>query len=210
MRNEKEWILQMDKIYNILRKIKLRNIIILIVILAFNTYAWFVYNTKVAMDLSVHVSSWDITFVGDDHEIKNDMVIEVERIYPGMETFEKTITVNNNGEAIAELDYEIKSLKIMDEVYDAENDSTITSEIIENKMTTEYPFKIRIIKSDEQLISGTGNGFFKISVEWPYESGNDELDTFWGNKAYEYYSLNPGEKCIQLKLELIAKQKAES
>ena len=98
----------------------------------------------------------------------------------------------------------------MDEVYDAENDSTITSEIIENKMTTEYPFKIRIIKSDEQLISGTGNGFFKISVEWPYESGNDELDTFWGNKAYEYYSLNPGEKCIQLKLELIARQKAES
>lgn len=199
----------MDKIYNILKRIKLRNIIILIVILAFNTYAWFIYNTKVSMDLSVHVSSWDITFVGDDHEIANDIIVEVERIFPGMEKFEKTIVVRNNGESIAELDYNIKSLKVMNEIFDTETDSNITSEYIENKMNLEYPFKIKIIKDDEQLASGTGTGFFKISIEWPYESGNDELDTLWGNKAYEYYSLNPGEKCIQLKLELIARQKAE-
>lgn len=84
------------------------------------------------------------------------------------------------------------ALKVMDESYRiGEN---ITMEELENKIKTDYPFKINVFKDDSLLVDGTGEGTFTVTVEWPFESGDDELDTFWGNKAYEFYSLNPGKK----------------
>lgn len=197
----------MEKIVKILKKIKIRNIIILILLLIFNAYAWFVYATKVSSSLSVHVSSWNVEFSLGENETVTNILIEVERVYPGMETFEKKVTVNNKGEIKAELDYEIIALKVMDENYRiGEN---ITMEELENKIKTDYPFKINVVKDDTLLKEGTGEGLFTVTVEWPFESGNDELDTLWGNKAYEYYSLNPGEKSIEIEIKLSAKQIAE-
>ena len=194
----------MKRLVKILKKIKIKNIIVLILLLVFNTYAWFIYATKVSSSLSVHVSSWNVEFSIGENETVTNIMIEVERVYPGMETFEKNVTVRNKGEIKAELDYEIISLKVMDESYRiGEN---ITMEELENKMKTDYPFKINVTKDDTMLREGTGEGLFSVSVEWPFESGNDELDTQWGNKAYEYYSLNPGEKSIEIEIKLSAKQ----
>lgn len=196
----------MEKIVKILKKIKLRNILILILLLAFNTYAWFIYTTKVSASLTAHVSAWDVEFVAKEGGVSSNLLIEVERIYPGMDPFEKIVEVKNRGEVNVALSYEIESLKIMDEYYEVTDDSGLTSQDIEAIMDTKYPFKIKIQKEDAGLLNGTADGQFKITVEWPYESGNDELDTKWGNKAYEYYSLNPGAKCIELKLRLKATQ----
>lgn len=196
----------MDKFVKILKKIKIKNIIILILLLLFNTYAWFIYATRVSSELSVHISSWNVEFsVGEDETITN-IVIAVERIYPGMETVNDNITVNNKGEVKAELDYDIASLKVMDEFYEV--GENITSEQLEAKMKNDYPFKISVSMDDTQLAEGTGQGSFTVTVEWPFESGNDELDTLWGNKAYEYYSVNPGEKSIEIELILKAQQLA--
>jgi hypothetical protein len=197
----------MSKFLKIIKKIKLRNLIILVVLLAFNTYAWFIYTTKVSLDLTAHVSAWDVEFVSKEGGITSNMLIEVERVCPGMDNFEKIIEVNNRGEVGATLSYEIESLKIMGNTLEVSETSGLTSEDIENKMKTEYPFKINIEKDDEGLVSGTGNGSFRITVEWPFESGDDAKDTEWGNRAYEYYSLHPGENCIELKLILKATQK---
>lgn len=194
----------MEKIVRILKKIKIKNIIILILLLIFNTYAWFIYATKASSSIDVHISSWNVEFtVGEDETVTN-ILIEVERVYPGMENFEKNISVRNRGEIKAQLDYDIISLKIMDESYTiGEN---MTSEELENKMKTDYPFKINVIKDDTELRAGTGEGIFSVTVEWPFESGDDELDTVWGNKAYDYYLLNPGEKSIEIEVKLTAKQ----
>lgn len=197
----------MSKFLKIIKKIKLRNLIILVVLLAFNTYAWFIYTTKVSLDLTAHVSAWDVEFVSKEGGITSNMLIEVERVCPGMDKFEKIIEVNNRGEVGATLSYEIESLKIMGNTLEVSETSGLTSEDIENKMKTEYPFKINIEKDDEGLVNGTGNGSFRITVEWPFESGDDAKDTEWGNRAYEYYSLHPGENCIELKLILKATQK---
>ena len=197
----------MSKFLKIIKKIKLRNLIILVVLLAFNTYAWFIYTAKVSLDLTAHVSAWDVEFVSKEGGITSNMLIEVERVCPGMDNFEKIIEVNNRGEVGATLSYEIESLKIMGNTLEVSETSGLTSEDIENKMKTEYPFKINIEKDDEGLVSGTGNGSFRITVEWPFESGDDVKDTEWGNRAYEYYSLHPGENCIELKLILKATQK---
>lgn len=126
-----------------------------------------------------------------------------------METFERIIEVKNRGEVNVELSYQIQSLKVMDDYFEVSEDSGLTSQDIENQMNTGYPFQIKIEKEDAALITGVGDGEFKITVEWPFESGDDELDTTWGNKAYEYYSLHPGEKCIELKLILNAMQKLD-
>ncbi len=196
----------MNKIYKTLKKIKLRNLIILLFLLIFNTYAWFIYASKVSVGLTASVSSWNVEFVSDAGETITNIDVDVERIYPGMETFEKKIEVHNRGETAATLSYEIKYLKIMDEIYEVNEDTGLTSDDIENKVEQEYPFKIIIEKEDAGLAVENGKGSFTIKIEWPYESGNDELDTFWGNKAYEYYELNPNEKSIEMKIELIATQ----
>lgn len=196
----------MDKICKALKKIKLKNLVILLLLLVFNTYAWFIYASKVSMRITASVSSWNVEFVSDAGETVTNIDVDVERIYPGMETFEKKVEVHNKGETAATLSYEIKSLKIMDDLYETTGDSGLTSDDIENKIEQEYPFKILIEKDDAGLAVENGIGSFTIKVEWPYESGDDELDTTWGNKAYEYYSLNPGEKSIEMKLELVATQ----
>lgn len=195
----------MDKIIKILKKIKLRNLIILIILLSFNTYAWFVYSTKVDVGMTAHISAWEVEFTAKEGGVDSTMTIDVERIFPGMDTFEKEIQVINKGEVNIQISYEIKSLKIMDEYYEV-GVSGVTAQDLEDRMQNNYPFKIKIVQDDSGLKDGTGNGKFNITVEWPFESGNDALDTQWGNKAYEYYSLNPGEKCIELKLVLSATQ----
>ena len=134
------------------------------------------------------------------------MIIKVEKVYPGMEDFEKIIEVQNRGEVNVELSYEIESVRIMDETIEKNDETGVTSESIEEKLKKDYPFKINIVKDDSNLITGSGNGSFKITVVWPYESGDDEADTNWGRKAYEYYENNPDKECIELKLVLKATQ----
>ena len=108
----------MEKIIKIMKKIKIRNILVLIVLFAFNAYAWFIYTTKVSMNLTAHVSAWDVEFISGQGGITSDVDVVVERIYPGMEPFERVIQVNNKGEVTANLRYEVRSARIIDEYYE--------------------------------------------------------------------------------------------
>ena len=60
----------MGKVNRILKKIKIKNLVILICLLAFNTYAWFIYTTKVSLDMTAHVSSWDVDFISKERWCK--------------------------------------------------------------------------------------------------------------------------------------------
>ena len=197
----------MKKIVKIIKTIKIRNIIFLILLLIFNTYAWFIYATRVSTGISAHVSSWNVEFSTGEDETTTNIVIELDRIYPGMETVRKEVSVKNKGEISAKLDYDIIALKVMEEEYKLGED--MTSEELENKMKSEYPFKVNIVKDDAELLQGIGPGRFSVTIEWPFESGDYELDTLWGSKAYEYYSLNPGAKSVEIEITLIAEQIAD-
>lgn len=202
----------MHKIIKVMKKVKIKNMLILILLLIFNTYAWFIYATRVATDVSAHVSSWNIEFVGTEGEITTNLEVNIGRIYPGMERFEKVVEVRNKGETKAVLSYQIEEFDIMGEKFIVNEKNGPTTQDIVNKMNTEYPFNIKIEKDDSLLSEGTGNGKFTISLDWDFESDSedgDELDTIWGNKAYEFYSLNPGKNSIEIKMTLIATQKEE-
>lgn len=199
----------MHKFIKILKKIKIKNMLILILLLMFNTYAWFIYATRVATDITAHVSSWNVEFVGSEGEITTNLLVTIGRIYPGMDRFEKIVEVHNKGETKAVLGYEIEEFKVMGETFTVDENNGPTTQDIVDKMNTEYPFKIKIEKDDTLLSEGTGNGTFTISLEWDFESGDDEADTNWGNRAYEFYSLHPGENSIEIKMTLMATQKEE-
>lgn len=202
----------MHKIIKVMKKVKIKNMLILILLLIFNTYAWFIYATRVATDVSAHVSSWNIEFVGTEGEITTNLEVNIGRIYPGMERFEKVVEVRNKGETKAVLSYQIEEFDIMGEKFIVNEKNGPTTQDIVDKMNTEYPFNIKIEKDDSLLSEGTGNGKFIISLDWDFESNSedgDELDTYWGNKAYEFYSLNPGQNSIEIKMTLSATQKEE-
>ncbi len=201
----------MHKLKKIIKKVKIRNLLILIMLLLFNTYAWFVYSTKVNMNISAHVSSWNVRFISDEQEVTTEIDIVVDRIFPGMEgekAFEKVIEVKNNGEKSAVLSYNIQEITIMGEKYSVDGENAKTEDEIKEILDS-YPFKIKIDVDDSKLQDNTGDGKITIRFEWPFESGNDELDTYWGNKAYEYYSVNPDKNSVELKVLLNASQKAE-
>ena len=139
---------KIEKIVKIIKKIKIRNIIILILLIIFNTYAWFIYATKVATDITVHIASWNVEFATGEDETTTNILIQVDKAYPGMENYVKEIQVKNKGEMKAELNYNIKELKVLDERYIV--GENITKEELQKKVETEYPFKINIIKDDAE------------------------------------------------------------
>lgn len=188
--------------------IKLRTLIILLVLLAFNSYAWFIFATKVSGGLSAHVTSWDVTFqVGDQESITN-VEIDVSTIYPGMETYTKVITAKNTGESIANLSYKFDSLTVLGTTYAVGDE--YTQEQLDSKIANDFPFKITVVIDQTELETINGYGTFIISVEWPYESGDDALDTYWGERSYEYNKLNPTDSSLKLQLTLIAQQKNQN
>ena len=193
------------KTKSILKYINAKTIIILIVLLSFNAYAWFIYITKASLELDVHVAAWDITFQAGEEEITNDVVLEVDKIYPGMEDYVQEIEVHNRGEISADLSYKIMSIEIFGEKFEVGDQ--YTSDDLQN-MLNSYPFKITIESSTDQIEAGTGQGKFTIKVTWPFESGNDELDTYYGNKSYEFQTNSPQAKSLIVKFELTAKQGA--
>ena len=189
-----------------LKKVKLRHLVLLILILSFNSYAWFVYSTKVSTGMNAHVTSWNITFQVGEEMIESNLAINLDRIYPGMEMYEKEIIVKNKGEAEASLSYEIESIIILGNEY--KTNENFTAEDLEKMIKEQYPFKINIITNEENMQEDGRYGSFKVKVEWPFESSNDELDTYWGERAYEYYSLHPNMKSLEIKIKLMAIQKA--
>lgn len=196
-----------DNIFiKIVKKIKLRTIILLIVLLSFNSYAWFIYATKVSGGFSAKVSSWNVKFQVGTDEITTDVVFDIDKIYPGMETQTKTVTAYNSGEMKAEVSYSIKSLRILDTTYTVSED--LTSDDIMNIIETEFPFTIEFLIDNSNLNAENGSSNFIMSLSWPFESGNDELDTKYGNLAYDYNEEHPNESSIHIELELKAIQKS--
>ena len=194
----------MKKIFKIIKKIKLRHLIILLFLLMFNTYAWFIYTTKVNTTIDAHVSSWNVEFISKEGGVESNLLVSVDKIYPGMTPFEYDVNVKNEGEMRAKLDYEIRTIRIMDDNYIVSD--TLSSQEIENQIKQKYPFKINIISNDSKMDPKGGTGNFKIIVSWDYESGDDSKDTEYGNKAYQFYKDNPDEKSIEMNLILKAVQ----
>ena len=89
----------MKKKKSILSRIKITHLIILILLIMGNTFAWMIYANKVTTGIDVHVRTWNVDFQDKEGTIvENSFSMEVNNIYPGMEDFEEGLDITNTGE----------------------------------------------------------------------------------------------------------------
>lgn len=194
-------------IIRIIKTVKLKTLILLIVLLSFNSYAWFIYATKVSSGMNAHITSWNVKFKAGDEDITTNVIFDVDKIYPGMEDEIKTLTAYNDGEMVAQLSYDIKQIRILDTTYTASE--TLTSEEIE-ALLVDYPFKLTFAIDNSNLNAENGSATFIIMLKWDFESGDDALDTAWGERAYEYNKNYPSSPSIHAEVEVRATQEEKN
>lgn len=186
------------------RRIKIRHLMLLALLFVANSYAWFIFSTKVSMRMTAHIASWSIHFTAGDGQQVTNMIFDVEKIYPGMEEESQTLFVNNTGTEPANLSFEIEYVRIFEDEY--EIDATTTSEMLREMLEDDFPFKFSFESSSDVIASMVGAETFEISLNWDYESGDDETDTEWGEAAFTYYATNPTDPAIEVRLKIYAIQ----
>lgn len=198
----------MKKFLSSIKKVKIRHLVLVVLLLMANVYAWFIYSTKVNVGLGAHIATWDIEFMSDKGEVATNMPFIVDRVIPGMDEVSQTLIVTNSGNTPANLIYEITSMKILGEEFVL--GEGVTSEVLSNKLQNDYPFKFTFEMTNPQVTANGGREEFTVSLNWPYESGDDALDTLWGQRAYEFYALNPDGKSIEINMTVSAVQDDDS
>ncbi len=202
----------------VLKKIKISHLIVLILILIGNTYAWFIYIDTVSNSVDVHIKAWNIDLQDEQGTVTDTVTVYVDAVYPGMTTFEKEITVSNYSDLNATVSYELLSVDIMgtttystegkDEFGLVHTQGEKTSAQLVNELENNYPFQILFDLDTTHLDAVTGQATYTISIQWDYESGNDTLDTIWGEQAYTFINENPGTPCISLNIKIKIQQDA--
>lgn len=198
------------------KSIKLSRLIFLIVLLASNTFAWFIYATKVDSNVSVHVRAWNVVFEVGDNEVANTINLTVDSIYPGMDDYEYEIKAYNKSEVNAKLSYQVLEANILGTEYKSKeyketlgetvNEDDLTSLELEQKLLNDYPFSISISTSSDVIELENGVETYTLSVIWPFESNHDDIDTLWGSNAYQYKESNPSSPSITLKVKITITQ----
>ena len=193
-------------------KINIVSILFTVISLTSVTLAWFAYSGLVDTRTEIGVKAWYIEFEKDNEPVSNNIVISLEDIYPGMEPKKEEITIKNMGDVDTKLKYRISKARILDsneDYYELNND--VTSEYIEDALSHNYPFHIDINLS-KLYIDSQENATFEVSVTWPLDSGNNALDSLWGNKAFQYSQtqeeLEPEKKspAIEVNINVTAEQ----
>lgn len=198
--------------------IKPTRLIFLILLLASNTLAWFIYATKVDNNISVHVKAWDIVLEAGDTAVSNIINLDIESIYPGMEDYEYQITAYNKSEVSADMSYEILEARILNQTYvtvegrealgQTAEATDLTSAQLENKLANDYPFSITVDLSANFMELEDGEETYTIGVVWPYENNHDDVDTEWGIAAATYKESNPTNSSIAIKVKISITQSA--
>ena len=144
----------------------IRSILLIGFLLVFNVFAWFIYISKVSTTMDLHVLSWDVVFSEGGSSVK-DVNLNVD-IYPGMDEYSYTLSVNNSSETSASLYFTTNSVKLFGQ-------EMITQSMQEHDkivmLATELPFEITYDVSSN-VLDEEGNESFTISVNWDYEDNS--------------------------------------
>ena len=169
-----------------------------IVLLSINGYAWFIYVTRVDTSITAQVRSWNVMFQVHDNNIASEVVFSVGEMYPGMDDVNEEASIVNTGATAGDAYFIIKRVEIFDTVYTSDN---YTTEQLVNILANTYPFTIDIYLTDTHVAPGHTE-LFKFDITWPYESGRDTEDTYWGNYAYTYMTTHNTTTCISILCEI--------
>ena len=186
----------------IFKKVRLRTIFLLAITLASNSFAWFIYTTKVSSSITAKVREWNVTFDINGAVVEKIIEMNVDSLYPGMPTYSQTLTPSNSGGAKAEITYEIVKADVLGTDLMALG---YDNNRLFNYLANNYPFSITLTVSNP-IINLHSEENITISVSWPYESGDDETDTYWGTEAHAFHTANPDTPSISLIIKITAYQ----
>lgn len=148
------------------------------------TLAWFAYSGLVTTYTEVDVKSWYIEFNKKGKAVSNNIVINLDEIYPGMDIMSEVIDIKNGGDSAAMIDYKIKSVRILNDNLEPDNTGKL-----EDELAHSYPFKINMALSNTYAGAINGKGKFIVSVSWPLDplgTEDADRDSVWGAKAYQF------------------------
>ena len=186
----------------IFKKVRLRTIFLLAITLASNSFAWFIYTTKVSSSITAKVREWNVTFDINGAVVEKIIEMNVDSLYPGMPTYSQTLTASNSGGAKAEITYEIVKADVLGTDLMALG---YDNNHLFNYLANNYPFSITLTVSNP-IINLHSEENITISVSWPYEPGDDETDTYWGTEAHAFHTANPDTPSISLIIKITAYQ----
>lgn len=208
----------MKKRYKKYLKIYLIPIVFTVTSFIFTTFAWFAYSGLRSVSTEVDVKAWYIEMTQSGQVVTNDIVITLEDIYPGMDTVDEVVNIENKGDTEASLRYEITSARVLDTDLDADTSETIG--LLEDNLSHGYPFHVNIDLSKRYVGAGGDSSTFEVSVSWPLDSGNDNLDTTWGMNSYNFQASEQElaesdqdyvpRSAIQIVISIIAEQYIEN
>lgn len=180
------------------RKHKIILFIFLFLALGTNTYAWFIFNKIVSSNITGHVRSWNISLDGID----DSWNVDLNDLYPGMESIHQEAVLSNDGEQAARVKVSVAQYTLFGELYSSVASETYPNPydrtVLYNNLNSYYPFKVTIQTNAEEIRPGEKLKI-TVDVEWPFEGTRtdpdgtmtaNEWDTYWGNKAYEFYNTN--------------------
>ena len=182
---------------------KIGFIILVFFTLTANAFAWFIYSQIVSSEISAKVKAWNISMTGEQ-----DGVIEfdLDDLYPGMTTYSESVELSNTGDLDARVTFTVHSITIMGETHSIEDPEYANladpATALDTYIRNTYPFVINYSTTDTVIAAETGHMDLNFSVSWAYESGDDDLDTYWGEKAYEYAQAHPGEDMLHMVLDV--------
>lgn len=190
-------------------KINILSLVFVVVSFISVTLAWFVYSGISGLETTVNVKAWYIELERNGQTTSNNIVISLDNIYPGMDSVTESIKIKNKGDSDAQIKYKVTSAKILNLYEFSSENQNITEQELLDKLSEEYPFQINMSLDKNFVLAKNDETEFNISVSWPLDSGNDELDSYWGNEAYKFKSINGDLPSIKLLINLVAEQYIE-
>lgn len=189
-----------------------KTLVILILLLAANSFAWFIYINRVDNDMEVFVRAWRVLFESGDEEVTDYLNINIDAMYPGMEEYYYDLTAYNMSDVPAHMSYQILEVTILGNLLltvegraergESPNASDLTSVEMAAKLATDYPFSILFNLTTDNMAAEVGVSTYETRVNWPFESGDDVLDTQWGTAAFNYREANPSKASIILRVKI--------
>ena len=205
-------------------RVTIRTLFLLIITLIFNTYAWFTYFNTISAGITAHVDKWHVLFRVDNEVVDRQFTIQIPHAYPGMQDVEKIVTIINDGEKDADIEYALKYVRIFDDIYVASDHleagetvptgaTLMNSSQIHSMIENDYPFYLSVAtlnNNNNNTVSAETQAQLRIAFTWAYESGDDETDTTYGTTAYDFYAENPGREAIEIVVKVMVTQHNET
>lgn len=185
------------KLYLALKKKNKRtkrfSILMVLMLLSVNAYAWFIYIAESKFDLSAKIVSWDVNFLNNSQEV-SEINEKIENVAPGMETYSKTVNINNNSDFDAEFNYRLTDFIIMGKSVLPSGANSMTVDEILTYLEERYPFDFTM-STDSDIISQTETGQFTITFDWDFEDTSKYYkltDVYTYNPSFDYYRYSNG------------------